>query len=237
MTNNSKTKIINLLKQLDGFTDMKSEDIANIAQNCRLHTYKQDDQIIRHLDETTDVFFLLSGSVRATLYSMSGKQVTFQDLKPGIMFGELAAIDKLPRANFVVANSEVEIAILDGDIFSDLIAKHPPLATITMQRLSGLVRFLCDKVFELSTLGVNNRIHAELLRLCETDNDDDVGLIDPVPTHAEIASRVSTHREAVTRELKRLQDTRLVLKEGKKLHVTSLDTLQKMVNDVIGTEK
>jgi CRP/FNR family transcriptional regulator, cyclic AMP receptor protein len=51
------------------------------------------------------------------------------------------------------------------------------------------------------------------------------------PPHAEIASRISTHREAVTRELSRLEDLGLIAREGRKLRVTDLARLTAMVED------
>ena len=68
------------------------------------------------------------------------------------------------------------------------------------------IRSLTTRVYELfSTLAVNNRIQAELLRLASfTCQGGNSARIAPAPTHVEIASRVSSHREAVTRELNRL---------------------------------
>lgn len=64
---------------------------------------------------------------------------------------------------------------------------------------------LTTRVYDFSTLAVKNRIQAELLRLANlVPKDGKSARIFPAPTHGEIASRVSTHREAVTRELNRL---------------------------------
>lgn len=68
------------------------------------------------------------------------------------------------------------------------------------------MRRLTTRVNEFTNLDVRGRIHAELLRLARSDaGGENRGVISPVPTHAEIAARVSTHREAVTRELNRME--------------------------------
>ena len=80
---------------------------------------------------------------------------------------------------------------------------------------------------------MKNRIHAELLRLArEQEPSDNRADISPVPTHADIASRVSTHREAVTRELNGLIQSGLLAKKKRTLTVTDLLRLTKMVVDV-----
>jgi len=104
-----------------------------------------------------------------------------------------------------------------------------------MRQLTELVRRLSERVVEFSTLGVKNRIHAELLRLArEVAADGDSVRIAPAPTHADIASRVSTHREAVTRQLNSLARLDLVVKEKGALRVCDVRRLAGMVQEVKG---
>ena len=71
-----------------------------------------------------------------------------------------------------------------------------------LPQLVTKIRALTTRVYEFSTLAVSNRIQAELLRLASLGTKEGKGArIAPAPTHTEIAARVSTHREAVTREL------------------------------------
>ena len=52
-----------------------------------------------------------------------------------------------------------------------------------------------------SALPVHCRVHAELLRIAVPLKINNDAILSPAPTHEEIASRISTHREAVTREM------------------------------------
>ena len=56
----------------------------------------------------------------------------------------------------------------------------------------------------------------------------------PAPTHVEIASRVSTHREAVTREFNRLSRIGIIERRGGTLLVKDVDRLAEMVHDATG---
>jgi DNA-binding GntR family transcriptional regulator len=58
-------------------------------------------------------------------------------------------------------------------------------------------------------------------------------MIFPAPTHAELASRVSTHREAVTRGLGELARAGIIEKRGGTLVIRDVETLAAMVNDVL----
>ena len=94
---------------------------------------------------------------------------------------------------------------------------------------------LTERVFEFSALAVNNRIHAELLRLARDHmTAENTAAIQPAPTHAEIASRISTHREAVTRELSRLSRAGIVVRRSGALVVEDVERLDRLMQDVIG---
>lgn len=58
--------------------------------------------------------------------------------------------------------------------------------------------------------------------------------IDAAPTHAEIASRTSTHREAVTRELNRLSRLGVIAQQGRTLIVKGIERLTAMVHEAAG---
>jgi CRP/FNR family cyclic AMP-dependent transcriptional regulator len=104
-----------------------------------------------------------------------------------------------------------------------------------LQHLTRLVRSLSTRVYEFSTLAVQNRIHAELLRLAREGEAAERGvLIAHPPTHSEIASRISTHREAVTRELNRLAKLGIVERRGTALLIADLGRLARMVAEATG---
>ena len=215
------------------FAKLKAEERERIASRITAKSFDKGEFIIHTSDQDRDVHFIVAGSVRATIYSESGKQVTFQDLGAGDMFGELAAIDGLSRTTDVVALSDCMIGVMSSDDFATTCRECPDVASQTIQRLASLVRMLLERVFEFSTLAVNNRIHAELLRMAKKHpcQDNTVTITSP-PTHEEIASRVSTHREAVTRELKRLEAEGLITWSRTEHRINDLNELSRLVKSV-----
>jgi CRP/FNR family transcriptional regulator, cyclic AMP receptor protein len=171
-----------------------------------------------------------------TFFSKTGREVGFRDLGAGEMFGELAAIDGLPRSTHIVALRPSFIATLPGAVFGSALEREPALALYVMRRLARLVRLLSDRVVEFSTLGVRNRIHAELLRLARQGKvSGRQARVENPPTHAEMATLISTHREAVTRELRSLTQAGLIRRERGALVILDLDRLEVLVRDVADT--
>jgi CRP-like cAMP-binding protein len=158
--------------------------------------------ILGYQDDGREVFFIIGGRVRVTFFSKCGREVSFRDLPAGEMFGELSAIDGLPRSCTVVALADTMVAIMSASVLWDLLREHESVNACLLRRLTRLVRALSERVVEFSTLTVRKRIQVELLRLArEAAPGQKSAVISPAPTHAEFASRVSTHREAVTRGL------------------------------------
>jgi CRP-like cAMP-binding protein len=70
-----------------------------------------------------------------------------------------------------------------------------------------------------------------LLKLVAPSSEKgDQRLIRDMPTHLELASKVGTHREAVTRELNLLKKEGIIRKKGKDLEVLSVSKLRASYN-------
>jgi CRP-like cAMP-binding protein len=83
-------------------------------------------------------------------------------------------------------------------------------------------------VFELSALNVSARIHCELLRLAGRGEQSNGRIVvDPAPNHQELADRVGTNREAVTREMGFLSKQKIIEYKRRKLVFLDLTALEK----------
>lgn len=211
-------------------------ELINFAQHLHQQNYAGGDEILRYHDSTNSVFFILKGAIRIHYYAMSGDEVILCDLPAGEMFGELTAIDGLPRSATAIAKTDTLLASMPSKAFVELIHTNPVFCTAILKRLTGQVRRLTERVFDFSTLAVRNRIHAELLRLANKHlKSPNIAIISPAPTHAELACFVSTHREAVSRELSSLAKINLIMQEGRDLHILDVAKLAKLVNEVRGS--
>jgi CRP/FNR family transcriptional regulator, cyclic AMP receptor protein len=182
------------------------------------------------------VFFITSGEARVTIYSLAGKAVSFRELGPGDVLGEYPAIAGGSRSASVEARTSCLVASMSAAAFRELLKTEPGVAQALLPQLVTKIRALTTRVYEFSTLAVNNRIQAELLRLANlaSGGQGNTARIAPAPTHVEIASRVSTHREAVTRELNRLARIGIIERQSGALVVKDVDRLGEMVHEATG---
>jgi CRP-like cAMP-binding protein len=217
------------------FDGIPSEVIQRVQLHCSWHRYNPGAPIVGYLDRSHDVLFIIQGMARVSIYSFAGKVVSFADLGPGDSFGEIPAIDGGPRSASVEAQTVCHVASMPAAAFRDMLISEPALALAALRKLAVTIRRLTTRVYEFSTLAASNRVQAEILRLAKlARREGKVARIALAPTHAEIASRVSTHREAVTRELNRLSRMGLVERRGRALVIKDVDRLAAMVSELTG---
>ena len=105
-----KQSLVNIAL-LDG---LPVADLAALVKRCRWRSFDANEQVLAHLDAGTDLLFLTEGRLRVSLYSSSGKEVSFEDLGPGQHFGEMAAIDRKGRSASVFALEPCTVAFLSS---------------------------------------------------------------------------------------------------------------------------
>jgi CRP/FNR family transcriptional regulator, cyclic AMP receptor protein len=231
----NQTERLAVLRRVSILAELPQPRLEQVAGTCKWHDYDAGEQFLRHDDPSTDVSFLASGKVRVIIYSVDGHEVIFKDLRPGAMFGEIAAIDRKVRTASVECIEPSTMASLTANEFHSLLLQEPTIAIATLGHLAAEVRRLTERVLEFSTLAVQNRIQAELLRLAtEAGQQQGPALLSPAPSLAEIAHRVSTHREAVSRELSRLGSAGLLQREGGGLRITDVEQLGRLVREAKG---
>jgi len=207
--------------------------IEELATHLSWRRVPSQEQVISRDAADRDVYLVVGGRVQVAAFSSGGKQVTYREIGAGELFGELAAIDGRRRSADVIALQDSLLASMSPKAFRKLLSEHEVLSERMLRRLAASVREMTDRVFELSTLGVRNRVHAELLRLAQLGIvDANQARIDPAPRHGEIANRVSTYREQVTREISLLTSQGVIAREGHCLVVRDVALLERMVAEV-----
>ena len=226
-------EIVHTLKPIALFDEIPAKIREGYEQRCAWRRYKPDEQIIDRLSDTHEVFFIVHGGVRIVNFSLSGREISFDDLHAGEFFGELAAIDGKPRSASVVALTETVLAIMPPQTFRAMVTEHPLLALAIMRRLAKIIRASTGRIMDLSTVAAHDRVCAELVRLARpTLKEDGTARISPIPIHSDIASRVSTTRETVARVLGELTNRRLLKREHDAIVGLDVEGLEDVVGEL-----
>jgi CRP-like cAMP-binding protein len=198
--------VVALLQQVALFSNLAPDKMAALAPRLRTQRIANNKEILSADDKSTDVFFVLSGRVEVRNYSENGREFIYSIIGTGEVFGEFAAIDGHPRAASVVALEECLVCRMSSSEFLCLLSTNFDAALKLMRLLTAKLRALTDRQLELVAWSSRHRILGELARLAETGTKSGREVtIQPAPTHFEIAARVGSQREVVTKELNRLE--------------------------------
>lgn len=223
------------LRKIDLFQNYDPDQLETLSEQCRWKKYKANEIIIDRQSKERDVCFIAEGYVRIVNHSLSGKEISFEDIQAGSYAGELSAIDGHPRSATIIALNTSLVGLMPADTFVKAVSNSPILSLSVMQRLTFMLRHSTLRIMDLSTLAAQDRIHAELLRLGEKSlRTDNTARISPIPIHNDIASRVSTTRETVARVLSELAKDNLVIRDGRALVITDFQKMKDLVEQVRG---
>ena len=200
------------LEGINAFQTLDVDQRNAIKSKLRATQYKAGEIIINHSENERDVFFIISGRVRTLMMSSNGKEVQFDDIEAGEMFGEIAALDGRSRTCDCVALTDTSLAVMTQNNFLFAVSTFDGLNLYIMTRLTQILRSYAGRVFEFSTHSVKDRVRYEVYRIAARQAKSRTGdiTISDAPTHADIAARISSHREAVTRELKSLEKAGII---------------------------
>jgi CRP/FNR family transcriptional regulator, cyclic AMP receptor protein len=198
---------------------------AFIALGKRVHARRRQ-MLIAQGSEASDVYLIETGRVNISVFSANGRETILREMGPGRLVGEMAAIDGRPRSANVTVTEDAVLVLVSAAAFKRFLIDVPGAGYWMAAQLVARVRNLSDKSVEFASQPVAARLVSELLRITAASTPgDDRCEIARLPTHADLAARIGTHREAVTRELRQLTREGMVAQTGRRLEIVSRSAL------------
>lgn len=218
------------LAQIPIFKELSPQVLERQSKRCSWRSYDENELVIDYEDDSRDVRFIISGSVRIILRIATGKEVILTEMKEGDYFGEIAAIDNDGRSANVTALSRCHMCIMPQAVFLDLLHNEPGVNENVLRILVSRVRYLNMRLAEHCFLQTKHRLYTELLRLSRPRmGHPDQRSISPPPTQKDLAARIGTRREVVSREIANLKRSRIVDKTTGALVLCNLPKLNAMI--------
>lgn len=224
---------VNLLASVSLFSTLNPDLLEWLSQQAQMTEYAKNDPVIRKDDQSTDLLFLLKGSLMAMDVTNNGQEVGLHIIAPGHCFGELSAIDGLPRAATVRAMETSLVGSISKESLAGIIERSPRIAQSLLVQFAGIIRVNNKRRVILSINNVQRRVAALLLSHSDQENkaqgSKKILVIRKLPTQQELAAMANTSRESVSRVLGGLIEQGLIIREGKELHIPNPDALNQLI--------
>lgn len=214
------------------FQSLPPEQSARFARSCTWRDYGEHELVIDIEDTSTDVRFIVSGSVRVIIRIAVGKEVILGEMSEGSFFGEISAIDESPRSANVTTLTRSRICTMPASVFKTILAEAPEVAMEILKLFASRIRSLNMRLAEHSFLQAKHRLYSELLRLSRPRAaNPEHRIVSPPPTQRELAERIGTRREVVSRELNQLERDGYIEKARGGIVIANVSELQRRISE------
>jgi CRP/FNR family transcriptional regulator, cyclic AMP receptor protein len=147
----------------------------------------------------TALFAVVSGTVKITAPSIDGREVTFNLLHAGDIFGEIALLDGHPRTANAIAMTDCELMVIKHDDFLRFVHGEPEGSMKLIELLCARLRVAGTRMEEAVFLNLSARLARLLLRLLGENAAADKNELSI--TQQKISEVLGTTRESVNKHL------------------------------------
>lgn len=213
MTEREFLRSVPLLSRLD------ETSLNGLLQLTKRRKVAKDTVVFHEKEPGDSLYIILHGKVKVAIFGDDGKEVTLSTLEEGDFFGELALIDFDPRSATTVAIEDCELLALQREDFQHALEQDPRLAGALIQVLVARLRKANHQISTLALLDVYGRVARVLAQIAEEEGRrlKDGRVVIRRPTHMDIAHRIGSSRETVTRMMRDLEMSGHIQVDGREL--------------------
>ena len=210
-----------VLRTVPIFSELSDEDITSLARLASRKRYPKDTVVFFENEEGDFFFTITEGRIKVTILGDDGREVILSVLGPGDFFGEMALLDNEPRSATAIAVEESELLSLHRNDFQTVLNDNKSITSALIRVLSARLRRANHQISTLALLDVYGRVARVIVDMAREEGKRlrDGRIAFRRATHQEIANRIGTTRETVTRMLKDLERQGLIHVEGKEIVV------------------
>ncbi len=223
------SEYVDIFKKISIFENLLDDELASLMGIVIYKEYPNNYTIVRHNDMGDAMFIILDGSVKVSLFSENGREVILDIIEKGGFFGEMSIIDKMPRSANIITTDKTTTIMIKRNDFMNLLMQYPNMSINILKELVGRLRKADDVINSLSIHDVLGRISRFITKIFISNEVPLVtgAVVDFSFTHKDIAARVGTTRESVTRALNKMLEKHILSLEDKKLTIYNTNKLMK----------
>jgi CRP/FNR family transcriptional regulator, cyclic AMP receptor protein len=210
-----------LLRSVPIFSELTEADFSSLAKVANRRRYPKDAVVFFENEQGDFFFMILEGRIKVTILGDDGREVILTLLGSGDFFGEMALLDNEPRSATAIAVEDTELLSLHRNDFQSVLTDNRSITMGLIKVLTGRLRRANHQISTLALLDVYGRVARVIVDMAREEGRrlKDGRIAFRRATHQEIANRIGTTRETVTRMLKDLERQGMIHIEGREIIV------------------
>jgi CRP/FNR family transcriptional regulator, cyclic AMP receptor protein len=186
-----------ILERTRLFRGLPAATIQQIAALSIRRSYSNGAMVFSQGDPGDALYGVVTGKIRISASSPSGREMFLNIMEPGDTFGEIALLDGRRRTAAASTTAPSELIIITRDHFLELLKCEPEL-------VSHVVQLLCERIRwaeESALLSVPERLARRLLSLGQLHGHETANGVELSISQEEVARFLGLTRQAVNQYL------------------------------------
>jgi CRP/FNR family transcriptional regulator len=218
---------ISALRRTALFGELSDAQLGALAERAVERRLVRDEVLFIAGEEARGLFVIVSGSMRAYREGVDGREQVIHVERAGATIAELPVFDDQPYPSTVAAEEETTVLFIDKRDVRRMCLEHPQIALAALKLLAGRLRKCAALVEALSLREVDQRLARWLLGEARARGKRSAAGLEVTLalTNQQIAARIGSVREVVSRALARLQQNGLITVDGRLVRITDEEAL------------
>lgn len=208
-----------ILREHPYFDELSTELIEMLAANTQLHGFQRGDVLFWEGDPCAGMHILESGSIKLYRLSPQGRQYIISVLFDGATCNEVPAFDGGTNPVNAEALETTKVWVINAEVLRELVTNNSEFALKILSKFGQNLRGLVAKVSEMAFYQVTHRLARLITELPVQDAR-------PNLTQEQLAARLGTVREVVSRSLKELEKSGAIRIEDRRIHIEDGEVLR-----------
>lgn len=222
---------IQILKKSLLFSGLDDEHLAEVAVIAIKRTFAKGESLFNDGDVANGFYLLAEGSMKLCKMSPDGREKVLHFVHAGETFAEAAFFGDGKYPAEAKAMEKGEALFFPREAFMGLLERNPRFSLNLIVSLSLLLRRFARQIEELSFADVPARLAAYLVEMAGKKSTTFQGktYIDLDMKKGELASRLGTVSETLSRTFRKLKEEGLIEVEGGRVVVYDMERLKGLV--------
>ena len=214
-----ETKRRAALRRTTLFGCLAEGELAEIAQRAVELHFKKGEMLFLSGEEAKGLFVVVSGQIRVFQQNEEGREQVLHIDTAGAVLADVPVFDDGPYPASAISELDVDVLFIDKRYMHQLCLKYPPLALTSLRLMASRVRRHAQLIEALSFHDVGHRLASFLLTEGERAGSPLHGRVAfQLPlSNGEIASRIGSVRDVVSRAFAHLKHDGLIEVKGRTL--------------------
>jgi CRP/FNR family cyclic AMP-dependent transcriptional regulator len=225
---NLKSNLIAALRRLPLFNELSEEELEVIAERVRRRKYEADEMIFSEGEACHELLIVEAGEVKVFKSAANGREQLIAIERAGNSLAEFPVFDEGRHSSTARAIVSTIVLELPAEHFRKICLQYPKVAIKVIRVLGHRLRHLDGLVEKLSFSTVRGRLIAHLLQLAKDRGPQDGNRVDLelLENNEELAARLGTVRELISRNLGRLHGEGLIEMRRRAVTIPDVKKLQ-----------